>query len=115
MDLRGSGAAETRDRFPVSIDFTQSGCLFSIKLDNKLSISVWGQFVTREENQMSRACARIVLVAALLGAPAWAFGQTAAGSIAGVVRDTTGAILPGVTVEASSPALIEKVEGRPDR
>jgi hypothetical protein len=33
----------------------------------------------------------------------------ASGSIAGVVRDTTGAVLPGVTVEASSPALIEKV------
>ena len=30
-------------------------------------------------------------------------------SIAGVVRDTSGAILPGVTVEAGSPALIEKV------
>src|SRR5262245_20937574 len=29
--------------------------------------------------------------------------------IAGVVRDTTGAVLPGVTVDASSPALIEKV------
>jgi len=28
--------------------------------------------------------------------------------IAGTVRDTSGAILPGVTVEASSPALIEK-------
>jgi hypothetical protein len=41
--------------------------------------------------------------------PAWASGQTAAGSIAGVVKDTTGAVLPGVTVEASSPALIEKV------
>jgi Carboxypeptidase regulatory-like domain len=31
------------------------------------------------------------------------------GSIAGVVKDTTGAVLPGVTVEATSPALIEKV------
>src|SRR5437867_695383 len=31
------------------------------------------------------------------------------GAIAGVVRDATGAVLPGVTVEASSPALIEKV------
>ena len=30
-------------------------------------------------------------------------------SIAGVVRDTSGAVLPGVTVEAASPALIEKV------
>ena len=29
--------------------------------------------------------------------------------IAGVVRDTTGAVMPGVTVEASSPALIERV------
>jgi hypothetical protein len=37
-------------------------------------------------------------------------GATSAQSvIAGVVRDTTGAVLPGVTVEASSPALIEKV------
>jgi hypothetical protein len=30
-------------------------------------------------------------------------------SITGVVRDTSGAVLPGVTVEAASPALIEKV------
>lgn len=30
-------------------------------------------------------------------------------AIAGVVRDTSGAVLPGVTVEAASPALIEKV------
>ena len=30
-------------------------------------------------------------------------------SIAGVVRDASGAVLPGVTVEATSPALIEKV------
>src|SRR5262249_45835829 len=31
------------------------------------------------------------------------------GSIAGVVRDTSGAVLPGISVEAASPALIEKV------
>src|ERR1700682_2366889 len=30
-------------------------------------------------------------------------------AIAGLVTDTTGSVLPGVTVEASSPALIEKV------
>src|SRR5256886_6911456 len=30
-------------------------------------------------------------------------------AFAGVVKDATGAVLPGVTVEASSPALIEKV------
>ena len=30
-------------------------------------------------------------------------------SIAGVVRDQSGSVLPGATVEVSSPALIEKV------
>jgi hypothetical protein len=34
---------------------------------------------------------------------------TAQSGIAGVVKDTSGAVMPGVTVEASSPALIEKV------
>ena len=38
--------------------------------------------------------------------PTLAFAQA---SITGLVRDTSGAVLPGVTVEASSPALIEKV------
>jgi len=33
----------------------------------------------------------------------------ATGAIAGLVRDSSGAVLPGVTVEAASPALIEKV------
>ena len=49
------------------------------------------------------------LAVCLLLMPALAFAQTSAGSIAGVVRDATGAVLPGVSVEASSPALIEKV------
>ena len=40
--------------------------------------------------------------------PAATSAQEASG-IAGVVRDTSGAVLPGVTVEAASPALIEKV------
>ena len=38
--------------------------------------------------------------------PAAAFAQAA---ITGVVRDPSGAVLPGVTVEAASPDLIEKV------
>jgi hypothetical protein len=42
----------------------------------------------------------------LLALPATARAQSA---FAGVVKDATGAVLPGVTVEASSPALIEKV------
>ena len=33
---------------------------------------------------------------------------TSTGAIAGEVKDATGAVLPGVTVEAASPALIEK-------
>src|SRR6202521_4266228 len=54
--------------------------------------------------------ARVVgLTSLLLTTPAWGWAQSlTAGSIAGVVRDAAGAVLPGVTVEASSPALIEK-------
>ncbi len=47
-----------------------------------------------------------VLCSFLLASPAQAQSQSA---IAGLVKDTSGAILPGVTVEAASPALIEKV------
>ena len=50
-------------------------------------------------------------------AAAWALALLAAipsiaaaqASITGVVTDESGAVLPGVTVEASSPVLIEKV------
>jgi hypothetical protein len=38
--------------------------------------------------------------------PSALYGQA---SITGTVRDSSGAVLPGVTVEAASPALIEKV------
>src|SRR5258705_11503627 len=44
----------------------------------------------------------------LLPVTTWAQTQLS-GSIAGVVKDTSGAVMPGVTVEAASPALIEKV------
>jgi hypothetical protein len=44
----------------------------------------------------------------LLIVPIASEAQTLA-SITGVVRDTSGAVLPGVTVEAASPVLIEKV------
>ena len=51
-----------------------------------------------------------LLVLACLAAPVTGRAQSiTSGGIAGVVRDTTGAVLPGVTVEAASPALIEKV------
>src|SRR5262245_50398302 len=48
----------------------------------------------------------VVALANLLLTPA-AWAQSS--GIAGVVNDTSGAVLPGVTVEATSPALIEKV------
>ena len=48
----------------------------------------------------------IVVLSWLMILPASAFAQSA---LAGVVKDTSGAVLPGVTVEASSPSLIEKV------
>jgi hypothetical protein len=51
----------------------------------------------------------VVVACTLLLPPRVASAQQAqASGIAGVVRDTSGAVLPGVTVEASSPALIEK-------
>src|SRR5580765_7257658 len=51
---------------------------------------------------------RLILIAfAALAIPTAALAQSA---IAGIVKDSTGAVLPGVTVEASSPALIEKVK-----
>jgi Carboxypeptidase regulatory-like domain len=46
---------------------------------------------------------------ALLIFPGFLYGQTSQSALAGVVKDTTGAVLPGVTVEAASPALIERV------
>jgi hypothetical protein len=49
-----------------------------------------------------------VLVTLTGALPSPVFAQQASG-IAGVVTDPSGALLPGVTVEAASPALIEKV------
>src|SRR5678809_1478286 len=49
---------------------------------------------------------RGVIVAVGLLVPAAAWAQS---SITGVVRDASGGVLPGVTVEAASPALIEGV------
>jgi hypothetical protein len=48
----------------------------------------------------------VSLALAVVLLPAAAYAQA---SIAGQVKDVSGAVLPGVTVEAASPALIEKV------
>ena len=55
---------------------------------------------------MNRLLIRLLMaMASLVVVPSLATAQ----SLAGTVRDTSGAVLPGVTVEASSPALITKV------
>ena len=51
----------------------------------------------------------LLVTAVLLFMPGTLMGQSATGAIAGLVADTTGAVLPGVSVEVTSPALIEKV------
>src|SRR5713226_8343974 len=58
---------------------------------------------TRALTYVLGAIVGLMLLATLASA------QTGASGIAGVVKDTSGAVLPGVTVEASSPVLIEKV------
>src|SRR5687767_4610349 len=50
--------------------------------------------------------AALFVVGLLVLLPSAVFAQA---SITGVVKDSSGAVLPGVTVEAASPALIEKV------
>ena len=55
---------------------------------------------------MNRMLTRLVV---LLGIIVAGPGVASAQSFAGIVRDTSGAVLPGVTVEVSSPALISKV------
>jgi hypothetical protein len=56
---------------------------------------------------MQRALSVMFVFAALLILPTAALAQQ--GQIAGTVRDDQGAVMPGVLVEVTSPALIEKV------
>jgi hypothetical protein len=58
--------------------------------------------------RIARVAMAVLVVSFLVGIPTRTSAQ-ATSAIAGLVKDSSGAILPGVTVEASSPALIEKV------
>src|SRR5262245_38832729 len=50
----------------------------------------------------------LIVVLGVLWLPNLAAAQSAStGAIAGIVRDATGAVLPGVTVEVSSPSLTQ--------
>jgi hypothetical protein len=53
--------------------------------------------------------AALTTVATVLASLLVATSVQAQSAIAGTVRDPSGAVLPGVTIEAASPALIEKV------
>ena len=55
---------------------------------------------------MRRASIPVLILVAVTLVPSLVFAQ---GTLTGTVKDESGAVLPGVTVEASSPALIEKV------
>ena len=55
---------------------------------------------------MRRASKAVLILMAAVLLPSLAFAQ---GTLTGTVRDQSGGVLPGVTVEASSPALIEKI------
>ena len=60
----------------------------------------------RCSNRRRRACVTATVCLSLLLVPAVAWAQA---TLTGTARDTSGAVLPGVTVEATSPALIERV------
>ena len=55
---------------------------------------------------MRRLAKAFIVLTSMVFVPTAAYPQA---SITGVIKDTSGAVLPGVTVEAASPALIEKV------
>src|SRR5213593_1244891 len=52
---------------------------------------------------------RFVMVSCFLLLPGMVWAQAETGSIVGIVRDSSGAVIPGVSVEAASPALIERI------
>jgi hypothetical protein len=57
-------------------------------------------------NPRGAAASLVLAAASILVWPSFVFAQSA---IAGTVKDASGGVLPGVTVEAMSPVLIEKV------
>src|SRR5256886_6386866 len=57
-------------------------------------------------NQIQRSSGALLVVMVSLLLPSTAYPQAA---ITGVVKDASGAVLPGVTVEVASPVLIERV------
>src|SRR5947208_3649506 len=61
----------------------------------------------RKPYESRKAISVMAFLAVVLLMPGAAYAQ-GQGSITGVVKDTSNAVLPGVTVELASPALIER-------
>jgi Carboxypeptidase regulatory-like domain len=78
------------------------GLLESIEKNRKYMDIAGGSLVARLDGGATATLAALFLFSGLL------FGQIETGTIAGQVKDASGAVIPGVKVEASSPALIEK-------
>jgi hypothetical protein len=109
IDLRGIDIAARRLLFERGTDrFFKSETLggFSIasRFENRRSFQE--EEPTMKHVRFASLGAAVATFTILVAAPAAA--QVATGVVAGVVKDATGGVMPGVTVEASSPALIEK-------
>ena len=70
------------------------------------SCGAWLAVVDRRHSGCRRSAGIVLL--ALVGLTLLPGVARAQSAISGVIRDVSGAVLPGVTVEASSPVLIEK-------
>src|SRR5438876_9032981 len=71
-----------------------------------VSLSSWNPLRTVRRTTMRWASKAVLILTAALLLPSAAFAQ---GTLTGTVRDESGGVLPGVSVEAASPVLIEKV------
>src|SRR6188768_488618 len=69
-------------------------------------ISITSSFDRHREVLMRGIVRALATFMLFVLAPSVVYAQA---TLAGVARDTSGAVLPGVTVEAASPVLIEKV------
>src|SRR5262245_32796952 len=105
---------QTRSRNGLMfLDYAQTPALVSRdckQIAGKLSLFCQSARASydRRFDSMRRFLSLVPLFALLL-VPIPAAAQQAQASITGIVRDPSGAVLPGVTVEASSDVLIEKV------
>src|SRR3954464_4610938 len=91
-------------------------CASGFRRNITMRVSRFGNGTTSQARAPHPALGRLAtwtfraaaVCACLLFASSWASAQGTS-AIAGIVRDSSGGVLPGVTVEAASPALIEKV------